>query len=77
MRGVSMTLLDYFDEHPVSVCQEGCEYWYEIKGLCEAVRRDPSRILRLKQVVMSAVADGHLEWTAQLRQLIDEQAEER
>ena len=59
-------LREYLKQHPVGLCRKCCEAEREInKALVKSL--EPL----IQELVMAAVADGHLDWTPELREIMD------
>jgi len=66
-------LIMYLHQHPVEPCQPGCPYPLDVKRALRRVQagEDRTEMLKLKQMVMSMVADGHLDWTPELGEIVE------
>ena len=63
-------LREYLKAHPVTACRNsfGCPF---ATGIPESVEQAEEITPQIKQLVMAAVADSHLDWTPELREIMD------
>ena len=59
-------LREYLKAHPVGLCRKCCEYERDID---KAMVKSLEPLIR--ELVMAAVADSHLDWTPELREIMD------